>query len=74
MLGNFTLIAMFAQLFLGKIAFLAGAALLLSKISLLFSIVVGLFCLLFLFLNHFSLNFNSLFKMFLVFSLSILAI
>lgn len=39
-MGGFTLIAMMAQLFLGKIAFLAGAALLLSKISLLFSIVV----------------------------------
>lgn len=40
MMGMFTMIAMVAQLFLGKIAFLAGAALLLSKISLLFSIVV----------------------------------
>ncbi|XP_031624333.1 uncharacterized protein LOC116341395 [Contarinia nasturtii] len=37
-----TVIAMIAQLFLGKIAFLAGAALLLSKISLLFSIVNAL--------------------------------
>lgn len=42
MMGMFTMIAMVAQLFLGKIAFLAGAALLLSKISLLFSIVVWL--------------------------------
>lgn len=41
-MGTFTVIAMMAQLFLGKIAFLAGAALLLSKISLLFSIVVWL--------------------------------
>lgn len=43
MMGMVTVIAMVAQLFLSKIAFLAGAALLLSKISLLFSIVVGLF-------------------------------
>lgn len=40
MMGTFTMIAMVAQLFLSKIAFLAGAALLLSKISLLFSVVV----------------------------------
>lgn len=40
MFGGITLIAMMAQLFLGKIAFLAGASLLLSKIALLFSVVV----------------------------------
>lgn len=34
------MIAMMVQLFMGKLAFLAGAALLLSKISLLFSVVV----------------------------------
>lgn len=38
--GTWAIIAMMAQLFVGKIAFLAGAALLLSKVSLLFSIVV----------------------------------
>ncbi|XP_055299419.1 uncharacterized protein LOC129566995 [Sitodiplosis mosellana] len=42
MMGMMTVIAMVAQLFLGKIAFLAGAALLFSKISLLFSIVNAL--------------------------------
>lgn len=40
MMGMVTVVAMMAQLFMGKLAFLAGAALLLSKVSLLFSIVV----------------------------------
>lgn len=40
MMGMVTVVAMMAQLFMGKLAFLAGAALLLSKISLLFSVVV----------------------------------
>lgn len=38
--GGMMMVAMMAQMLLGKIAFLAGAALLLSKISLLFSVVV----------------------------------
>lgn len=40
------LAAMLAQLFLGKIAFLAGASLLLSKLALIFSIFVSFFFLL----------------------------
>lgn len=49
--GMWAVIAMMAQLFLGKIAFLAGAALLLSKVSLLFSIVVWRIFDLFFFLD-----------------------
>lgn len=40
MVSGFALVAMLAQMFLGKIAFLAAAALMLSKIALLFSTVV----------------------------------
>lgn len=39
-MGGFTMIAMMAQLFLGKLVLLAGAAFLLSKISLLFAVFV----------------------------------
>lgn len=38
--GGVALIAMVAQLFMGKIAFLAGASLLISKLALIFSIFV----------------------------------
>lgn len=40
MLSGLTVVAMMAQVFLSKIAFLAGAALLLSKVALLFSVLV----------------------------------
>lgn len=39
--SGIALVAMFAQFFLGKIAFLAGASFLLSKLALLFSIFVS---------------------------------
>lgn len=40
MMSGIAVVAMLAQMFLGKIAFLAAAALLLSKIALMFSAVV----------------------------------
>lgn len=40
MMSGIAVVAMLAQMFLGKIAFLAAAALMLSKIALMFSAVV----------------------------------
>lgn len=40
LVGGFTVIAMFAQLFLSKLAFLAGAAFIISKIALIISLIV----------------------------------
>lgn len=41
MLSGFAILAMILQLALGKIAFLAGAAILIAKVSLLFSLLVN---------------------------------
>jgi hypothetical protein len=40
MMSGIAIMAMMAQMFLGKIAFMAGAALLIAKIALLFSTLV----------------------------------
>lgn len=42
LMGGLAMAGMMAQMFMGKIAFMAGAALMISKMALLLSSVVGL--------------------------------
>lgn len=42
LMGGLLMAGMMAQLFLGKVAFMAGAALMISKMALLLSSVIGL--------------------------------
>lgn len=42
LMGGLVMAGMMAQLFMGKVAFMAGAALMISKMALLLSSVIGL--------------------------------
>ena len=45
MIGGMAMMAMMAQMFMGKILMLAGAAFLMSKVALFFSVLVCMSCL-----------------------------
>lgn len=54
--GGMIILAMFAQMFMGKVVLLAGAAFIMAKIALLFSVFVSFF--LFLYIEITAQNFN----------------